>query len=252
MRAATRLRWACDLITRRTLVHLRRYVLLAGVIALLAACGGGSKAPAAACAGRHRRRAAGSVRRQSVGLRDRAAQRRRRWRWTTRGASGPAPPRSRTTARTPFTSSRSPARRRSSCSRGSTPCSVCSGTRASSTYRRRRASTPTANFDGSRFVKTSPGAGVAVRRRRGQRAGGLAAGPADPRRLGAVQRLRIAIAVLGRRALVPARRLRPAGRRRQHPRADRLRLLPRHQRPVRDDEPARRPRRRHARRLAGA
>ncbi len=59
------------------------------------------------------------------------------------------------------------------------------------------------------------------------------------------------VALLRRCRVVQHRRQRSAGRRRAHPRAGRPRVLPGHRHAVHDDEPARRPRRAHARRLAG-
>ena len=72
------------------------------------------------------------------------------------------------------------------------------------------------------------------------------------RRLGAVRRVHADHRGRGGGPLVPPRRIRPPRRRRRDPGAGRSGLLPGHRRPVRHDEPARRPRRRDAGRLAVA
>ncbi len=73
--------------------------------------------------------------------------------------------------------------------------------------------------------------------------------PHQPRRVSAVRLVHADLEGLGCSAFVPARRQRPASRRERHPSSGRARLLPRHRPPLRDDEPARRPRRRDAGRL---
>ena len=100
---------------------------------------------------------------------------------------------------------------------------------------------------GSTFSTQHDGPGPAVGWRRGQRPGAVTGRSARPGRLGAVRRVRAGVPVRRRRPVVPARRFRPAGRGGPDPRPGRPRVRPDDERPVRHDEPARRPRRRHAR-----
>ena len=176
----------------------------------------------------------------------------RRSRSTGRVGCGSPPPPSRTTGTDAVylvAVGRSLADRGSSPT--STPRSGCSGSATSCTSRRTSVSSPTPGFDGSTFASertvltfpagvgelngTGPVAGRADRARR------LVADQCD----GTDARAYSAAVVsflpdgsdLQRRGL-------------RHPRPDRPRVCPGHRRPPRHDEPARRSRRRHARRLA--